>query len=70
MKIGTEEEKLRILLEHWIRHSKEHEKKLVEKAKELKKLGLTSAEKEIVLSAKSMKDATEHLRKALEELKR
>lgn len=66
----NEVEKLKILLEHWIEHNREHGGEFREWADKAKDIGEAVVEKDMLDAAEYMDKASESLLKALGELKK
>ena len=64
----TELEKLRILLPHWIEHSRSHQEEFEKWVDTADQEGETTAASEIKKALKAMADADAALKKALESL--
>ena len=65
---NSEMEKLKILLDHWIEHNKEHGEEFREWAEKARALGEAAVHEDMLDAARYMDKASESLRKALEEL--
>ena len=65
---NSEMEKLKILLDHWIEHNKEHGEEFREWAEKAGDLGEATVQEEMLGAAQYMDKASESLLKALEEL--
>ena len=65
---NSEMEKLKILLDHWIEHNKEHGEEFREWAEKASDLGEAVVHEDMLDAARYMDKASESLRKALEEL--
>lgn len=68
MRNTSEMEKLKILLDHWIEHNKEHGEEFREWAEKARDLGETVVHEDMLDAAQHMNKASESLLKALEEL--
>jgi len=66
----NEVEKLKILLEHWIEHNREHGGEFREWADKAKDIREAAVEKDMLDAAQYMDKASESLLRALEELKK
>ena len=64
----SEMEKLKILLDHWIEHNKEHGEEFREWAEKARDLGEAMVQEDMLDAAQYMNKASESLLKALEEL--
>jgi nickel/cobalt exporter len=64
----SEIEKLKILLNHWIEHNKQHGEEFREWAEKARALGEVAVQKEMLGAAQYMDKASESLLRALEEL--
>ncbi|MFP3975360.1 MAG: hypothetical protein ACLFVK_03960 [Dehalococcoidia bacterium] len=64
-----EKEKLKVLLDHWIEHNKEHADEFREWAEKAKNLSEQVVCDNIKMAANQLDEANEFLAKALEELK-
>jgi hypothetical protein len=64
----SEIEKLRILLDHWIEHNKEHGDEFREWAEKARDLGEAVVQQDMLDAAQYMDKASDSLVKALEEL--
>ncbi len=64
----TEREKLRILLNHWIEHNKEHSQEFREWAEKAKAFGEAETSADILEAAQGMERANEPLLRALKRL--
>lgn len=64
----SEMEKLKILLDHWIEHNKEHGEEFREWAEKARYLGEAVVQEDMLDAAQNVDKASESLRKALEEL--
>ncbi len=64
----SEMEKLKILLDHWIEHNKEHGEEFREWAEKARALGEAVVQQDMLDAAQHMNKASESLLKALEEL--
>ena len=64
----TDMEKLQILIKHWIEHNEEHAGEFKEWAERAKSFGNTAVHDDILNAIEKLRDADEHLRKALEKL--
>ena len=64
----SETDKLRILLNHWIEHNKEHGEEFREWAEKAQALGEATVREDMLGAAQYMDKASESLMKALEEL--
>ena len=64
----TEMEKLKILLDHWVEHDKEHGEEFREWAEKASALGKTEVQKNVLDAARYMDKASEALLIALGEL--
>ena len=64
----TDMEKLQILLNHWIEHNEEHAGEFEEWAEKAKSSGNAAVHDDILKAVGKLRDANEHLRKALERL--
>jgi len=64
----SEMEKLKILLDHWIEHNKEHGEEFREWAEKARAFGETVVQEDMVDAARHMDKASESLQKGLEEL--
>jgi len=62
------EERLTILLSHWMEHNRGHAREFVEWGEKAKALGWTAVSEQIVRAAEQMEKANELLQRALEEL--
>ena len=60
--------KVKILLEHWIKHNQEHGEEFREWADKLKSLGKTEAGDDIAQAARTMDEAGKLLSRALDKL--
>ena len=65
---NSEMEKLKILLEHWIEHNKEHGEEFREWVEKARALGETVVQEDMLDAAQNMDKASESLLKALQEL--
>ena len=65
---NSEMEKLKILLDHWIEHNKEHGEEFREWAEKARALGEAVVQEDMLDAAQHMNQASESLLKALEEL--
>ena len=65
----VEKRKLRILLNHWIEHNREHAQEFGEWAEKAKSLGQATVHDDIMQAAQQMNKVNEFLLKALERLK-
>ncbi len=65
---NSEMEKLKILLDHWIEHNKEHGEEFREWAEKARDLGKAVVHEDMLDAAQNMDKASESLRKALQEL--
>ena len=65
---NSEMEKLKILLDHWIEHNKEHGEEFREWAEKAGDLGEATVHEDMLNAAQHMDKASESLRKALQEL--
>ena len=65
---NSEMEKLKILLDHWIEHNKEHGEEFREWAEKAREVGKVVVHEDMLRAAGHMDKASESLRKALEEL--
>jgi hypothetical protein len=61
--------KLRILLDHWIEHNREHAQEFTEWAVKAKDLGDAGVHHDVAQAAEQMNKANEHLIAALKRLK-
>jgi hypothetical protein len=68
MATGTDEEKLRVLLPHWIEHNAEHASEFRTWAEKARATGQEQVAEEIALAAKELGWVNEALRAALEKL--
>jgi hypothetical protein len=68
MSIGTDEDKLRVLLPHWIEHNAEHAAEFRKWAERARTAGQEEAAGEIDTAAKELGWVNEALRAALEAL--
>ena len=66
----AEREKLRILLNHWVEHNKDHSQEFKEWAEKAKGFGEAQVHDYILEAAGQMDKANESLLKALEKLRR
>lgn len=64
----SEMEKLKILLDHWIEHNKEHGEEFREWAEKARDLGEAVVHEDMLDATQHMNKASESLLKALEEL--
>ena len=64
----SEMEKLKILLDHWIEHNKEHGDEFREWGEKARALGKAVVHEDMLDAAQNMDKASESLRKALQEL--
>ena len=64
----SETEKLKILLNHWIEHNKEHGEEFREWAEKARDLGEAVVQEDMLEAAQCMNKASESLLRALEEL--
>ena len=64
----SEMEKLKILLDHWIEHNKEHGDEFREWAEKARDLGEAVVQQDMLDAAQYMDKASDSLVKALEEL--
>lgn len=64
----SEKEKLKILLNHWIEHNREHGDEFREWAEKARHLGEAVVQEDMLDAAQYMDKASESLVKALEEL--
>lgn len=68
MAYGTDEDKLRVLLPHWIEHNAEHAAEFRQWAEKARAAGLGEVGDEIALAAKELGWVNEALTDALERL--
>ena len=67
--MGSDERgKLKILLEHWIEHNREHSQEFSEWAERAKVFGEAEASQEILQAAREMDNSCQSLSKALNKL--
>lgn len=64
----NEKEKLRILLDHWIEHNREHGDEFKEWAEKARDLGEAVVQEDMLDAAQYINKASESLLRALEEL--
>ena len=64
----TDMEKLQILIDHWIEHNEEHAGEFRKWADRAKSSGNVAVHDDILSAVEKLRDANEHLRKALEKL--
>jgi predicted RNA-binding protein len=64
----TEQQKLAIRLDHWIEHNTAHTREFQQGAEQADDLGHRDVRDEILLAAGRLTEASEHLRKALQQL--
>jgi hypothetical protein len=64
----TDMEKLEILLKHWVEHNEEHAGEFEEWAEKAEASGHSDASDNILSAVKSMRQANEHLLKAMRKL--
>lgn len=64
----TDMEKLQILIDHWIEHNEEHAEEFRKWADRAKSSGNAAVRDDILSAVEKLRDANEHLRKALEKL--
>lgn len=62
-------EKLEILLNHWIEHNREHAQEYKEWAEKAKSFGQATVHDDIMQAVQQMNNVNEHLLKALERLR-
>jgi hypothetical protein len=65
---GTDMEKLQILVGHWIEHNEEHAREFRKWAERAKSSGGIAVHDDILNAIEKLRDANEHLRKALDRL--
>jgi hypothetical protein len=66
--MGSEEVKIRTLLDYWIEHNKEHGQEFKEWAEKMKEVDKPIVSSELLQASMDMDNATEHLYKARERL--
>ena len=66
--MGSEEEKIRTLLDYWIEHNREHGQEFNEWAEKMKDADKPIVSAELLQASLDMGKATEHLLKARERL--
>ncbi len=62
------EERLTILLRHWMEHNRGHAREFVEWGEKTKALGWTAVSEQIVRAAEQVEKANELLQRALDEI--
>lgn len=65
----AEKEKLKILLNHWVEHNRQHAQEFREWAEKAKSLGQAEAHGDMMQAVQQMNKANEFLLSALERLK-
>jgi len=63
-----EQEKLKVLLNHWVEHNRGHAQEFGEWAEKSRELGLAKASGELMLAAQRLEEANERLLAALEHI--
>ena len=64
----TEQQKLAMRLGHWIEHNTAHTREFQQGAEKADELGHHAVHDEMLLAVEKLSEASEHLRKASEEL--
>jgi hypothetical protein len=64
----TDAEKLKTLLEHWIEHNTAHREEFERWAQRARGAGLGEVSREVEAAAGELREANEHLRKAMSHL--